>query len=60
MLGQFRNEIGKRAVASSCDAVVDEELVAAAKKGDELGFESLAKRSLASCTSAYTDCFLRM
>lgn len=44
MLGQFRNEIGKRAVASSCDAVADEELVAAAKKGDEPGFESLAKR----------------
>jgi RNA polymerase sigma-70 factor (ECF subfamily) len=44
VLGQLRNEIGKRAVASSCDATADEELVAAAKKGDELGFESLAKR----------------
>ena len=44
MLGQLRNEIGRRAVASSCDAAADEELVAAAKKGDELGFESLAKR----------------
>jgi RNA polymerase sigma-70 factor (ECF subfamily) len=44
MLGQLRNEIGKRAVASSCDAAADEELVAAAKNGDELGFESLAKR----------------
>jgi RNA polymerase sigma-70 factor (ECF subfamily) len=44
MLGQLRIEIGKRAVASSCDAAADEELVAAAKKGDELGFESLAKR----------------
>ena len=33
MLGQLRNEIGKRAVASSCDAAADEELVAAAKKG---------------------------
>jgi len=44
MLGQLRNEIGKRAVASSCDAAADEELVAAAKRGDELGFESLAKR----------------
>src|SRR6267378_4122213 len=44
MLGQLRNEIGKRAVASSCDAAADEELVAAAKKGDELGFESLTKR----------------
>jgi len=44
MLGQLRNEIGKRAVASSRDAGADEELVAVAKKGDELGFESLAKR----------------
>src|SRR5246127_445195 len=44
MLGQLPNEIGKRAVAWSCDAAADEELVAAAKKGDELGFESLAKR----------------
>jgi RNA polymerase sigma-70 factor (ECF subfamily) len=44
MLGQLRNEIGKRGVASSADAAADEELVAAAKNGDELGFESLAKR----------------
>jgi len=44
MLGQLRNEIGKRAVASSCDGAADEELVAAAKKGDQLAFESLAKR----------------
>src|SRR4029077_16853219 len=44
MLGQLRNEIGKRGVASSSDAAADEELVAAAKNGDELGFESLAKR----------------
>ena len=44
MLGQIRNEIGKRAVASSCDGAADEEIVAAAKKGDELAFESLAKR----------------
>jgi RNA polymerase sigma-70 factor (ECF subfamily) len=44
MLGQLRNEIGKRAVASSCGAAADVELVAAAKKGDELGFESVAKR----------------
>src|SRR6266850_6487430 len=43
MLGQLRNEIGKRGVTSSSDAAADEELVAAAKKGDELGFESLAK-----------------
>ncbi len=44
MLGQLRNEIGKRVVASSREAAADEELVAAAKNGDELGFESLAKR----------------
>jgi len=44
MLGQLRNEIGKRVVASSGDGAADEELVAAAKKGDELAFESLAKR----------------
>src|SRR6201987_3882292 len=44
MLGQLRNEIGKRAFASSCEAAADEELVAASKNGDELGFESLAKR----------------
>jgi RNA polymerase sigma-70 factor (ECF subfamily) len=44
MLGKRRNEIGKRVVASSSDATADEELVAAAKKGDELCFESLAKR----------------
>jgi RNA polymerase sigma-70 factor (ECF subfamily) len=44
MLGQLRNEIGKRGVASSSDAAADEELVTAAKNGNELGFESLAKR----------------
>ena len=44
MLGQLRNEIAKQAVASSYDAAADEELVAAAKKGDELGFETLAMR----------------
>src|SRR6266436_895981 len=44
MLRQLCNEIGKRAVASSCDGAADEELVAAAKKGDQLAFESLAKR----------------
>jgi RNA polymerase sigma-70 factor (ECF subfamily) len=44
MLGQLRNEIGKRAVASSCDAAADEELVAAAKKGDEGAFETLFNR----------------
>src|SRR5260370_24440691 len=36
MLGQLRNEIGKRGVTSSSDAAADEELVAAAKNGDEL------------------------
>jgi RNA polymerase sigma-70 factor (ECF subfamily) len=44
MLGQLRNEIAKQAVASSYDAAADEELVAAAKEGDELGFETLAMR----------------
>jgi RNA polymerase sigma-70 factor (ECF subfamily) len=44
MLGQLRNEIGKRGVTSSSDAAADEELVAAVKNGDELSFESLAKR----------------
>src|SRR5258706_11822194 len=44
MLVHLRTEIGNRAVASSSDAAADEKLVAAAKKGDELGFESLAKR----------------
>jgi RNA polymerase sigma-70 factor (ECF subfamily) len=44
MLGQLRNEIGKRGVTSSSDAAADEKLVAAAKNGDELGFESLARR----------------
>jgi len=44
MLRQLCNEIGKRAVASSCDGAADEELVAAAKEGDQLAFESLAKR----------------
>jgi RNA polymerase sigma-70 factor (ECF subfamily) len=43
MLPQFCNEIGKRAVASSYDGAADEELVAAANRGDELAFESLAK-----------------
>jgi RNA polymerase sigma-70 factor (ECF subfamily) len=44
MLGQLRSEIGKRAVASSSDASADEDLVAAAKKGDEPVLESLDKR----------------
>lgn len=44
MLGQLRNEIGKRAVASSCDAAAEEELVAAAKGGDEAAFETLFNR----------------
>src|SRR4029077_11414297 len=52
MLGQLRNKIGKRAVASSCDAAADEELVAAATKVDELGFESSRQASPAKdfCT----------
>src|SRR5260370_2326295 len=44
MLRQVCNEVGNGAVASSCDGAADEELVAAAKKGDQLAFESLAKR----------------
>src|ERR1700740_2218087 len=44
MREKLKKEMGKRAVASSCDVAADEELVAAAKKGDEQGFESLAKR----------------
>jgi RNA polymerase sigma-70 factor (ECF subfamily) len=44
MLRQLRNEIGKRVAASFSGAPADEELVAAAKNGDDLGFESLAKR----------------
>src|SRR5260221_13024414 len=43
MLGQFRNS-SKRGVTSFCDSAPDEELVAATKSGDELAFESLAKR----------------
>src|SRR5712671_1621699 len=44
MLGQLRNEIGKRDVTSSSDAAADEELVVAAKSGDESAFEILVKR----------------
>ena len=44
MLGQLRNEIGKRDVTSLSDAAADEELVAAAKSGDESAFEILVKR----------------
>jgi RNA polymerase sigma-70 factor (ECF subfamily) len=44
MQGQLRNEIGKRDVTSSSDAAADEELVAAAKSGDESAFEILVKR----------------
>src|SRR5712671_3791937 len=44
MLGQLRNEIGKRDVTSSSEAAADEELVAAAKSGDESAFEILVKR----------------
>jgi len=40
----FETRLANEAVTSSSDAAADEELVAAAKNGDELGFESLAKR----------------
>ena len=43
MLGQFPNR-SKRGVASLRDCAADEELVAAARSGDELAFESLFKR----------------
>jgi RNA polymerase sigma factor (sigma-70 family) len=43
MLGQFPNR-SKRGVASVRDSVADEELVAAARSGDELAFESLFER----------------
>jgi RNA polymerase sigma factor (sigma-70 family) len=44
MLGRALNKIGKPAVASSCDCVTEQQLVAAAKSGDELAFETLFKR----------------
>jgi RNA polymerase sigma-70 factor (ECF subfamily) len=44
MVGQFRNRIAKRGVASFHDSAVDGQLVAAAKRGDELAFETLVKR----------------
>lgn len=44
MLGQLRNEIGKRAAASFRDSAPDEELVAATKSGEELAFETIVKR----------------
>ena len=46
MQGQILNNIGEPGVtiASSCDSAADEQLVAAAKNGDELAFESLFKR----------------
>jgi RNA polymerase sigma factor (sigma-70 family) len=44
MLGRALNKIGKPAVASSCDCAAEQQLVAAAKSGDELAFESLFKR----------------
>ena len=43
MLGQFPNR-SKRGVASLRDCAADEELVAAARSGDELAFESLFNR----------------
>jgi RNA polymerase sigma-70 factor, ECF subfamily len=46
MQGQILNNIGEPGVtiASSCDSAAEEQLVAAAKNGDELAFESLFKR----------------
>ena len=44
MLGRFRNRIAKGGVASLHDSAADEQLVAAAKSGDELAFESLFRR----------------
>jgi|HubBroStandDraft_6_1064221.scaffolds.fasta_scaffold64664_2 RNA polymerase sigma factor (sigma-70 family) len=44
MLGEFRNRIAKGSVASFHDSAADEQLVAAAKRGDELAFESLFRR----------------
>jgi RNA polymerase sigma-70 factor (ECF subfamily) len=44
MLGRGLNKIGKPAVASSCACAVEQQLVAAAKSGNELAFESLFKR----------------
>jgi hypothetical protein len=46
MPSQLLNGIGKSDVtaASSRDSAADEELVAAAKRGDEVAFETLVKR----------------
>jgi RNA polymerase sigma-70 factor (ECF subfamily) len=44
MLDQVLNEIGKPGVTASCDLTAEEELVAAAKRGDEGAFETLFHR----------------
>jgi RNA polymerase sigma-70 factor (ECF subfamily) len=44
LLGRAGNKIGKPAVASSCDCAAEQQLVASAKNGDGLAFESLFKR----------------
>jgi RNA polymerase sigma factor (sigma-70 family) len=44
MLDRVLNKIGKAGVTASCELTAEEELVAAAKGGDEVAFESLFNR----------------
>jgi RNA polymerase sigma factor (sigma-70 family) len=44
MLDRVLNKIGKPGVTASCDLTAEEELVAAAKGGDEVAFETLFNR----------------
>jgi RNA polymerase sigma-70 factor (ECF subfamily) len=44
MLDRVLNKIGKPGVTASCELTAEEELVAAAKGGDEVAFESLFNR----------------
>jgi RNA polymerase sigma-70 factor (ECF subfamily) len=44
MVGQFRNSSGKPGVTALCDSTAEEQLVAAAKGGDERAFETLFNR----------------
>jgi RNA polymerase sigma-70 factor (ECF subfamily) len=44
MVGQFRNSSGKPGVTALCDSTAEEQLVAAAKGGDEGAFETLFNR----------------
>ena len=44
MLDRVLNKIGKPGVTASCELTAEEELVAAAKGGDEVAFETLFKR----------------